>query len=285
MAVSAGIRKSPVQRVAFQGIPGAFSEEALAAIWPDAEPVSVRNVYDVARVVASGATDAGVLPVENTVAGGVVAAYDALAAEPALYAVAETVLRINQCLLGVDGATLASIRTVESHPVALAQCSAFLARLTDAEEQSAADTATAARDVAKARDPRRAAIAGRRAADVYGLTVLAEHIEDRSDNQTRFLGVARAPVTVRDGMRARTSLLFTTANQPGALLRALEAIAHENLNLSKLESRPTGEPWTYRFFADVDHDAGDPRVDAAVLKLTNVTQTCRILGTYARAVQ
>ena len=284
MAVSTGVTHSSVLRVAFQGIPGAFSEEAVAAIWPGAEALPVRNVFDVARVVASGGADAGVLPVENTVAGGVVAAYDALAGAPELFAVAETVLRINQCLLGVDGASVESIEVVESHPVALAQCAAFLNRMPRARERASSDTATAAHDVAAGRDRSRAAIAGRRAAEVYGLTILAEHIEDRSDNQTRFLGVARAPVGIRDGTRARTSLLFTTANAPGALLRALEAIAHENLNLSKLESRPTGEPWTYRFFADVDHDAGDPRLDAALAQLRTVTQTCRNLGTYARAV-
>jgi prephenate dehydratase len=272
-------------RVAFQGEPGAFSEEAVVTIWPTAEPVPTRNVFDVARAVAIGQTDAGVLPVENSVAGGVVAAYDALANEPKLHAIAEAILHINQYLLAPAGATLESIEVVESHPVALAQCSAFLSRMPRVREQAASDTASAARDVARSRDPKRAAIAGKRAAERYGLTILAEHIEDRPDNQTRFLGIGRTPVVVAEGTRARTSLVFTTANQPGALLRALEPIAHEKLNLSKLESRPMGEPWTYRFFADIDHAAGDPALDAVLTTLASVTQTCRILGTYARATQ
>jgi chorismate mutase/prephenate dehydratase len=115
---------------------------------------------------------------------------------------------------------------------------------------------------------------------------LAERIEDRADNQTRFLAVAPPGlrVTLDPDTAARTSLVFTTANQPGALIRALEPIARHELNLSKLESRPTGEPWTYRFFADIDHVAGDPRLDEALAAITNATQTCRLLGTYARAL-
>jgi prephenate dehydratase len=271
-------------RVAFLGGAGAFSEEAVVAIWPDAEPAPVRDVFDVARAVAAGQADAGVLPVENTVAGGVVAAYDALTNEPTIHAIAETILRVNQCLLAPHGATVDTIESVSSHPVALAQCTNFLTRL-GKPEFATSDTATAAREVATANDTRRAAVAGRRAAEQYGLAILVEHIEDRPDNQTRFLGVGRVPLAVPDGARARTSLVFTTANQPGALLHALEPIAHEGLNLSKLESRPTGEPWTYRFFADVDHIAGDTRVVTALATLKQVTQTCRILGTYVRAAQ
>jgi prephenate dehydratase len=246
--------------------------------------VPTRSPSEVTRAVANSDADAGVLPVENTVAGGVVAAYDALAAAPSLHAIAETILRINQCLVAVKGATLESIEVVESHPIALAQCAAFLARIPRVREQAAADTASAARAVAESRDVRRAAIASRHSAERHGLVILAEHIEDRPDNQTRFLAIARAPVNVERDVPARTSLLFTTPNEPGALIRALEPIAREQLNLSKLESRPTGEPWTYRFFADIDHTAGDPRLDAAVASLIQSTRTCRSLGTYPRAL-
>ena len=284
MAVSQ-IRSIPdIRRVAFHGDFGAFSEEAVAALWPHALAIPSRSVTEVARAVARGDVDAAVLPVENTVAGGVVAAYDALADTPELHAIAETILHIRQYLLGTQGATLDSLEVVESHPVALSQCANFLARLPHVRSQAASDTASAARGVAEARDPRRAAIASKHAGARYGLTVLAERIEDRADNQTRFLAVARSSVTLDADTPARTSLVFTTANQPGALIRALEPIARNELNLSKLESRPTGEPWTYRFFADIDHVAGDPRLDAALAAITNATQTCRLLGTYARAL-
>jgi prephenate dehydratase len=276
--------RQDILRVAFQGEPGAFSEEAVAKLWPHAEPVPSRTFVDVVRATSTGKADAGVLPVENTVAGGVVAAYDALANAPDLHAVAETILKIRQCLMAPAGATLDSILVVESHPVALAQCEVYLSRLPNVRAQAASDTASAARVVAESRDPRRAAIASRRAASRYGLVILADHIEDRPDNQTRFLAIARTPVQIEPDAPARTSLIFTTANEPGALIRALEPIARHQLNLSKLESRPSGEPWTYRFFADIDHIAGDPQLGAALADMTAATQTCRIVGAYARAL-
>lgn len=269
-------------RVAFAGERGAFSEEAGRALWRDAELVSVRTVLDVTRAVETGSADSGVLPVENTVAGGVVAAYDALADSHGLFAVAEVILDVHQCLVGIRGARLEDVRTVVSHPVALAQCARFLRSLRDIREVAAADTASAARDVADGGDPRRAAIASQHAARLYGLTVLADRIEDRADNKTRFLGVARDPATVPEGAPARTSLVFTTPNEPGALLRVLQPIAEQGLNLSKLESRPTGEPWAYRFFADVDHPAADARLPKLLDVVRRVTRTCRVLGTYER---
>lgn len=269
--------------VAFAGQLGAFSEEAISTLWPASRSISTRSVADVVRIVVAGEADAGILPVENTVAGGVVAAYDALADAPQLHVVAETILRVRQCLLGIPGSTIAGISVVQSHPVALAQCSRFLTRLPHVREEAASDTASAARAVADSGDRARAAIGSRHAAARYGLTILAEHIEDRPDNQTRFLVVGRTPAPVTTGIPARTSVVFTTRNEPGSLLRALEPIARATLNLSRLESRPTGEPWTYRFFADIDHDAGDERRDAAIDALIHATQTCRILGTYARA--
>lgn len=284
MAVSIVDLPTSVCRVAFHGEHGAFSEEAVTALWASATPVPQRSLIAVLCSVVTGEVDAGVLPVENTVAGGVVAAYDALAATLDVHVVAETILPIEQCLLALRGTRLEDLSRVESHPVALMQCSEFLARLPALRQQASSDTATAARDVAASGDRTRAAIAGKRAARRYGLDVLAEHIEDRPDNQTRFLAVARHPAAVPPGAQARTSLVFATANQPGALLHALEPIAGHQLNLSKLESRPTGEPWTYQFFADVDHDAGDRRLEAAVSQVRVATQHCRILGTYRRAL-
>lgn len=271
-------------RVAYPGERGAYSEDAVTAMWPAADSVPLRYPLDVAQAVMAGEVDAGILPVENTLAGSVVASYDALAQCEQLHAVAERVMRIRHCLLGVRGATLSDVVVVASHPVALAQCTEFLARHPDYELRAATDTGRAARDVADAGDPRRAAIAGRAAADRYGLEVLAESIEDRADNQTRFLGIAREPASIAAGTAARTSLVFTTPNDPGALVRSLAPLAEYGLNLSKLESRPTGEPWTYRFFADIEHEAGDPARDRALSAMRAVTHTLRALGTYARSM-
>lgn len=269
-------------RVAFPGERGAYSEDAVTAMWPGAQPVPSRYPLDVAHAVVAGDVEAGILPVENSLAGTVVASYDALAACDELHAIAERVVRIRHCLVAASGATLESIEVVESHPVALAQCTAFLARHPRIEVRAATDTGRAARDVAEARDPRRAAIAGLAAAQRYGLSVLADGIEDRADNQTRFLAISRTPAAIAGGMAARTSLVFTTANDPGALVRALTPLAEHGLNLSKLESRPTGEPWTYRFFADVEHHAGASAYDHALRGMRAATQTLRVLGTYAR---
>lgn len=284
MAAAVLDNPASASRVAFHGEYGAFGEDAVVTLWADATPEPKRSLADVLRSVAAGEVDAGVLPVENTVAGGVVAAYDALAGAPDVHVVAEAILPIEQCLLALPGATLDDLALVESHPVALMQCGEFLSRFPRLRQQNASNTATAAHDVAASGDRTRAAIAGKRAATRYGLVVLQEHIEDRPDNQTRFLAVARRPITVAPGTPARTSLVFATANRPGALIHALEPIASHQLNLSKLESRPTGEPWTYQFFADIDHDAGDPRLEAAVSQMRTATQHCRILGTYRRAL-
>jgi len=270
--------------VAFQGELGAYSEEALESMWPSGvEPVPFRECLDVAGAVERGDVDAGLLPIENTLAGSVVASYDALAVSPRLHVTAEVVTPIHHCILAPRGARLEEIQTVESHPVALAQCGRFLRAHPRLRALAAYDTAGAARDVAARNDPCAAAIAGRAAAHRYGLCVIAADIEDRPDNQTRFLAIERAPRSLPKGADARTGLLVTTANVSGALVRVLTPIAEHGLNMSKLESRPTGEPWRYRFFIEIDHAAGDPAADRALADVAQVTESLRVLGTYARS--
>ena len=270
-------------RVAFQGELGAFSEEAIGQLWPDsATPVPMREFLDVARAVERGEVEFGLLPIENTLAGSVVGSYDALTACESLHVVAETVVAVHHCVLGVPGARLDALRSVESHPVALAQCGRFLREHPRIEVRAAYDTAGAARDVAARGDPCAAAIAGRAAAAHYDLDILAADVEDRSDNQTRFLALARAAAALAPETPARTALILTTANVPGALLRVLQPIAEHGLNMSKLESRPTGEPWSYRFFVEIDHTAGEPSARAAIASVRQVTESLRVLGSYPR---
>jgi prephenate dehydratase len=180
-------------RVAFQGDRGAYGEEAIAALWgAHAEPWPVRTFADVVALVERGAADAGVLPVENSVVGTVHEGVRALASGGHLSVLGVTTVPVRHCLLGVAGASLADVRRVESHPVALAQCRAFLARHPHIAACEAFDTAGAAREVARVGDVRRAAIAGRAAAARYGLTVLASDVADAADNRTRFVAVGRA---------------------------------------------------------------------------------------------
>lgn len=189
---------SDVPRVAFQGERGAFGEEAIALRWgAAAEPVPRPTFEAVVGAVARGDATFGVLPLENSIAGPVRAATDALAAAavgtPSRLAVVDEIhLAVRQCVLGFPGAALAALATVESHPVALAQCGAFLRRHPALRVIAVEDTAGAARAVAAAGDVRRAAIAARSAAARYGLAVLAADVQDRADNVTRFVVVARS---------------------------------------------------------------------------------------------
>ncbi len=269
-------------RIAFQGELGAYSEEAIRNIDPHATAVPCRDFLDVAQAVESGDVDAGMLPIENTLAGSVVGSYDALTAYESLHVVAETVVEIHHCVLAPRGASLDALATVESHPVALAQCTRWLREHSAIAVRAAYDTAGAACDVAARGDLRAAAIAGRHAAARYDLDILAADVEDRSDNQTRFLMIARAPRAHAAAVQARTALLITTPNVPGALLRVLEPLARNQINMSKLESRPADEPWHYRFFLELDHAAGDPSLATAIRELRGATESLRALGTYRR---
>lgn len=181
-----------LRRVAFQGEPGAFGEDAIAALWPnDADAVPQPTFVDVVRAVTAGSVDAGVLPVENTIAGSVRESVEALAASDAVLVVGETTIPVSHCLMAPNGAVLESLAVVESHPVAIAQCKKFLSRRPWITVVMKHDTAGAARAVASAADPRRSAIAGRRAALRYGLLILAEGIQDARENCTRFVVIAR----------------------------------------------------------------------------------------------
>jgi prephenate dehydratase/chorismate mutase/prephenate dehydratase len=272
-----------VRRIAFQGELGAYSEEAVVrACGADAEPVPCRENRDVVRALADAAVDLAVLPLENTLAGTVTASYDAIADEPGVHVVGEVVIPIHHCVLGVTGATLRSLRVIESHPVALAQCSSFFAQHSWLERRAAYDTAGAAREVARARDLARGAIAGRGAAGRYGLVVLAADVEDRSDNQTRFVVLSRTPAHLPDGTPAKTILILSTPNQPGALVRVLAPLAERALNLTKIESRPTGEPWTYRFVLEFEHSAADPAAADALREVRAASASFHVAGTYAR---
>jgi len=144
------------------------------------------------------------------------------------------------------------------------------------------DTAGAAQDVANLQDPTFAAVASRRAAERYGLMVLAPDIEDRHDNQTRFLAFAREPAGHPDGTPVRTTVAFTTEDAPGALLLALEPVARFGLNLRRLESRPGGAAWTYRFFLEFDHEVGNVDAERAIAEMERAVRQWRRIGTYAR---
>lgn len=273
--------------VAFQGELGAYSEEAVYRFFgEDAEPVPKRNFADVGRVVVAGEVEFGVLPIENTLAGSVVASYDVLACNDVVV-VGEVITAIRHCVLGLPGASLEGLTRILSHPVALAQCTRFLQTRGEVEAVAFYDTAGAAREIVRNGDPAVAAIASRRAAERYRLAILAADVEDRHDNQTRFLTIARIGArhpphpSSRTGAK-KTALLVDTPDAPGALVRVLSPFAARGINLSKLESRPAGEPWTYRFFMELDADAFSAPVAEALADVREHASHLRVLGSYPR---
>ncbi len=270
-------------RVALQGEIGSFSDEAIQQLWGgDAERLPYRDFADVTAAVASGIADRGILPVENTIVGSINGSHDALSALPGLHAVGETVVAVHHCVLAAPGTPFEGIRSVLSHPVALAQCGRFFADHPQIEVHAVYDTAGAAMDVSRVADPAVAAVASRRAASHYGLEVVRADIEDRPDNQTRFIAIARDTMPVAAGTPARTMMILRTHDRPGDLLRALSPLAAHNVNIRRLESRPTGEPWSYLFYIEFDHDAGDPGAGAVVRDITAVSVGARLVGTFPR---
>ena len=281
-----------MRTIAFQGELGAFSEEAARRFFADpVEPVPCRTFAEVGESVVEGRVELGLLPIENSLAGSVVGSYDVLA-DPNLSVLGEVVTPIHHCLLAVPGVEMEEVRQVFSHPVALAQCQRFFQTHAGLEAVAFYDTAGAAKEIAGRGERAHAAIAGRPAADRYGLEILAADIEDRHDNQTRFLVVARAGETLPEGATApsvhadvkRTALLVETRNIPGALVKFLLPFADRGLNLSKLESRPGAVPWSYRFFVEIEADADDAALGEALAEAKELTNSFRVLGSFPKWV-
>lgn len=279
-------------RIAYQGTAGAYSEECSAVLFPDAELVGHRTFAAAFDDLQQARADAAVLPVENSTAGAVSDVYDLLLRHDDLTVVGEAIIPVRHCLLGLPGATLAGIRAARSHPQALAQSESFL-RARGIEPREAYDTAGATDEVRQAGDPTVAAVASRRAGERAGLVVLAADIQTVVDNSTRFFVLARngdsrpqsaIPAAHRAG-EAKTSLVFATDDQPGALVRALQPFATAGVNLAKIESRPSRDrPWTYVFYLDIHGDVARSPAREALALLRTCCSWVRVLGTYPMAV-
>ena len=272
-------------RVAFQGEPGAFSEAAAIQLLGERITTVPRATFDaVFRAIEERSADAQIAPVENTLAGSVVRVYDLLLQSP-LTIVAETILPIEHHLIGCPGATLQGLRSVASHPMALAQCERFFSSHPELKRAPAEDTAGSVREALARGDKSGAAIAGRRAADLYRGVILAEDIQDNAENFTRFvLLVPEKDAAAWLSAEARKiSLAMRLAHRPGALLASLEPFAKHSVNLLKIESRPIhGRPWEYQFFIDVEA-ADVARLDQALTEVRKATSELRVLGRYAAA--
>ena len=268
-------------RVAYQGESGAFSEAgAIEHFGSEVTTISQDRFEGVFQAVNTKQCEAGFIPIENSRAGSIHQNYDLLA-ENQLYITGEHYLRVRHCLIAVPGAEVSDIRCVISHPQALNQCRNSIKEFGIEASDPVYDTAGAVKMIAVKQDVSVAAIASRRAAELYGMNILAEGIEDVSSNYTRFLIIKREPVTVHED--AKTSLVFSLSNQPGALFKALSTFALRDIDLTKIESRPlVGKPWDYLFYIDLAGSTEDTKVSRALENLGEYATMLRVLGSYPR---
>jgi prephenate dehydratase len=268
--------------VAFQGERGAYSEAAIRLHFAEdvASPLACKGFRDVFEAVLTGRAAAGVVPIENSLAGSVHENYDLLLQYPDIDIVGEQKIRIEHSLIGFPGADIETLKRVYSHPQGLAQCAQFLDQYAHLERVPFYDTAGSVAHIAREGMRDCAAIASLEAARVYGLVALKEGIETNPRNYTRFFVIASQGLgPVRNPNMA--SLVFSTPDRPGALFHCLEVLAAASLNMTKLESRPIlGKPWEYMFYIDVQVPENLDKFHGAIEKLRDETEDLRVLGMY-----
>jgi len=267
--------------VAFQGEHGAYSEQAIRKLLGES-PVTIpcRSFQEMLNLVQDEKADYAILPVENSLAGTVIPAYDALI-ESELFVHAEVMLRIEHCLMAPKGRALEDIRFVISHHQALAQCSEHIEE-EGMEAKEYYDTAGAARDLAASEMPFTAAIASELAAKTYGLDILRRNFEDLDRNTTRFFLMGRESMPCIG--KCKTSIIFTTEHKPGALFSVLRELSDRNLNLTKIESRPfKREMWHYIFFVDFERTVADKQVKEGIKAISDRCSYFKFVGSYRSA--
>ncbi len=268
------------RRIVFQGEPGANSHIACREAYPEYEVVPCHTFEDAFAAVEGGTADLAMIPIENTVAGRVADIHHLLP-RASLKIIGEFFLPLSHQLMAVKGASLATLKTAQSHVMALGQCRKAL-RTLGLSAVIGADTAGSAREIAEAGDVTRAAIASRLAADLYGLEILAENIEDESHNTTRFVILAREGEWAgADNGPVMTSFVFRVRNVPAALYKAMGGFATNGVNMTKLESyQMNGEFTATQFYAEVEGHPDDLPVKRALEELAFFSRELRILGVY-----
>lgn len=267
--------------VAFQGERGAYSEQAVRRHFGNGvTALACHSFVDIFEAIHRGQARHGMLPVENSLAGTVVPAYDQLM-DHDLRIQAEVVLKVEHCLMAAPGTPLEEVRRAISHPQALAQCERTLRRL-GIEPVAHYDTAGAARDLAAQPQSHTGAIASALAAETYGLDILAHNLEDLPSNYTRFFVLGLSDPPRNDP--SKTSILFTTGHEPGALHAVLGELAEREINLTKIESRPRrNRPWHYLFYVDFEGHSDDPAVQTALMGILKRASLLKVLGSYPAA--
>ncbi len=268
------IQATDQRTIGFQGEHGAYSEVAARALYPSGAMIPCREFTDVFDMIEEGLIDCGIVPVENTL-GGLVGPVNSILIYTHLKIIAAIDMPVRHCLLCVPGADHRELRQVRSHTQALSQCRNFIAR-NRLEPQQHYDTAGSARDLAELRPKGVAAIASKLCADLYGLEIIKEDIQDSLHNRTRFF-VLSMDEDDQDGDRC--SAVFTAGDKAGSLFAVLSVFAKASINLTRIESVPD-KPGTYAIFIDFEGSIKDPRVEAAVKAVSAMAEDFRILGCY-----
>jgi prephenate dehydratase len=268
-------------RISYQGVPGANSEQASLQFNPDSEPVGYHTFKEAFQAAHKGDCDYACLPVENSLAGSINQTYDLLN-ESTLHVVGEQIVHVHHNLMVKPGMTLSDVKCVYSHPQALAQCQTFIEKH-KFEAITDFDTAGAAKILSENGGEGKAAIATKRAAEIYGLDILAHNIEDEDFNYTRFFILGQDEAKRTEG-KQKSSLVLATRHRPGDLLNCLEEFRNQNVNISKLESRPRRDkPWSYLFYVDVEGHIEDANMQKAMAGLMRKAAYVKFLGSYAAA--
>jgi len=266
-------------RVAFQGEPGAYSEQAVFNYFGNVETLPCESFEAVFEAVNAKQCDAGLIPIENSLAGSIHQNYDLLLRNQ-LHIVGEYLLRVRHCLIALPDVKKEDIKKAISHPQALGQCAGYL-RSHGIKAEQVYDTAGSVKMLKESGARDTAAIASRRAAELYAMQILEEGIEDNAENYTRFLAVQHEALIPAN--EAKTSIVFTLKNQPGSLFKALSVFALRDIDLTKIESRPLqGQPWEYLFYVDFIGAAHEEITKRALEHLGEYALTLRVLGSYPR---
>jgi prephenate dehydratase len=271
-------------RIGYQGEPHSYSFRAVTALFPTAEHVGLPSFVAAFNALEAGTVDRLVLPVENSTTGSVLPVLDRLPGNEEhgpIAIIAEHLVEVRHALLGVTGATIEGLREVRSHPEALAQAEGVLLEL-GVREVPRHDTAGAVREVAEGGDPTIAALAPPEAGPAHGLVVLRENCMDRDHNTTRFVVLAPGAAQV-DPDDDKTTMVFTTSHTPGALALALTELGLRGANLTRIESRPSGEAWSYRFFVDLEHEPGPAGLARVIDPPPATLAHLKVLGSYVSA--
>lgn len=266
-------------RIVFQGTDGAYSQAAMQQYFrEDVNSFHVQTFRDAMEAIEEGSADFAVLPIENSSAGVVNEVYDLLV-EFENYIVGEVVLPINHYLVGTEHTTMESIERVYSHPQALMQSYKFLDGHTGWQQIGVANTAVAAKKILEENDPAQAAICSEHAAKIYGLKILKRQINHDRSNSTRFIVVTNQKIFLKDAKKI--SICFEVAHESGSLYHLLAHFIYNDLNMTRIESRPVeGKAWEYRFFVDFEGNMGEPAVKNAIRGLREESKSLKILGNY-----